>query len=210
MITPPLPITDGDDPSTYVASTINHYQQYERKKFGSCSINTDNSYVLREQVIAALNNSSTILLPFTVDPHGGIGPLASHFLFGTTPDPDPDPAPAPAPAPLTFQRRNKHTTILYQPHRLLPFNYMLINLGIKILHIYHLEQHIILGFPALGHDKSLVQTSTLLFRNIYTIASTDQNRPSHALPLMHILLPLDVIRDLIFNPPLNNDMIVHK
>jgi hypothetical protein len=63
------------------------------------SINTDNSYVLREQVIAALNNSSTILLPFTIDPHGGIGPLASRFLFGTTPDP----APAPAPAPLTFQ-----------------------------------------------------------------------------------------------------------
>jgi hypothetical protein len=60
MITPPLPITDGDDPSTYVASTINHYQQYERKKFGGCSINTDNSYILREQVIAALNNSSTI------------------------------------------------------------------------------------------------------------------------------------------------------
>ena len=46
---------------------------------------------------AALNNSSTILLPFTVDPHGGIGPLASRFLFGTAPDP--------APAPLTFRRR---------------------------------------------------------------------------------------------------------
>jgi hypothetical protein len=63
------------------------FQQYERKKFGGHCINTDNSYVLREQVIAALNNSSTILLPFTIDPHGGIGPLASCFLFGTTPDP---------------------------------------------------------------------------------------------------------------------------
>jgi hypothetical protein len=72
-----------------------HHQQYERKKFGGRSINTDNSYVLGEQVIAALNNSSTILLPFTIDPHGGIGPLASRFLFGTTPDP----------APLTFRRR---------------------------------------------------------------------------------------------------------
>jgi hypothetical protein len=79
-ITPPLPITDGDDPSTYAASAINHHQQYERKKFGGRSINTDNSYVLGEQVISALNNSSTILLPFTVDPHGGIGPLASRFL----------------------------------------------------------------------------------------------------------------------------------
>jgi hypothetical protein len=79
-ITPPLPITDGDDPSTYAASAINHHQQYERKKFGGRSINTDNSYVLGEQVISALNNSSTILLPFTVDPHGGIRPLASRFL----------------------------------------------------------------------------------------------------------------------------------
>jgi hypothetical protein len=50
MITPPLAITDGDDPSTYVASAINHHQQYERKKFGGRSINTDNSYVLGEQV----------------------------------------------------------------------------------------------------------------------------------------------------------------
>jgi hypothetical protein len=53
-----LPITNGDDPSTYVASTINHHQQYERKKFG-LSINTDNSYVLGEQVIAALNKCTS-------------------------------------------------------------------------------------------------------------------------------------------------------
>jgi hypothetical protein len=59
-ITPPFPITDGDGPSTYAASAINHHQQYERNKFGGCSINTDNSYVLREQVIAAMNNSSPI------------------------------------------------------------------------------------------------------------------------------------------------------
>jgi hypothetical protein len=76
MITPPLPITDGDDPSTYVASTINHYQQYERKKFGGCSINTDNSNVLREQVIAALNNSSTI------HQGGGKPVLIKMTLFG--------------------------------------------------------------------------------------------------------------------------------
>jgi hypothetical protein len=56
-----LPITDGDDPSTstYVASTISHHQQYERKKFGGSSINADNSYVLREQVIAVLNKSTS-------------------------------------------------------------------------------------------------------------------------------------------------------
>jgi hypothetical protein len=96
-ITPLFPITDGDDPSTYAASAINHHQQYERMKFAGRSINTANSYILGEQVIAALNNSSAILLPFTIDPHGGIGSLAYRFLFGTTP------AHAPAPAPSTFR-----------------------------------------------------------------------------------------------------------
>jgi hypothetical protein len=65
---------------------------------------------------------------------------------------------------------------------------MLINLGIKTLHIYHLEQHIILGFPAPGHDKFLVQTSTLPFRNINIIASTDQNQPSKPATLCHICI----------------------
>jgi hypothetical protein len=74
-----------------------------------------------------------------------------------------------------------------------------------------LEQHIILGCPAPGHDKFSVQTLTLPFWNIYIIASTDQNRPSHALPHMHILLPLDIKCDhIFFNPPLNNDTIVHE
>jgi hypothetical protein len=50
---------------------------------------------------------------------------------------------------------------------------MPINLGTKTLLIYHLEQHTIPGFPALGQDKSLVQTSILLSRNIYTISFTD-------------------------------------
>jgi hypothetical protein len=103
-ITPPFPITDGDDPSTCAASTINHHQKYERKKFGGRSINTDNSYVLREQVIATLNNSSTILLLFTIDPHGGIGPLASCFLFGTTPDPV-------CPCPFDFLTSDTATSI---------------------------------------------------------------------------------------------------
>jgi hypothetical protein len=53
--------------------------------------NNEHSFVLGKQIIAALNNNSTILLPFMVDPHGGIGPLASHFLFGTTSDPSPPP-----------------------------------------------------------------------------------------------------------------------
>jgi hypothetical protein len=93
MITPPLPLSDGDDPSTHTVSAIIHHQKYERKKFYGWSINNEHSFVYGEQIIAALNNNSTILLPFMVDPapHGGIGPLASHFLFGTTSDPSPPP-----------------------------------------------------------------------------------------------------------------------
>jgi hypothetical protein len=64
------------------------------------SNNNEHSFVLGEQIIAALNNNSTVLLlPFMVDPHGGIGPLASHFLFGTTSGTTSDPSPP----PLLFQ-----------------------------------------------------------------------------------------------------------
>ncbi len=38
--------------------------------------NNEHSFVLGKQIIAALNNNSTILLPFMVDPHGG-----QHFAF---------------------------------------------------------------------------------------------------------------------------------
>ena len=89
-ITPPLPLTsDGDDPSTNAVSAMRHHQKRERKKFSGRAINAENSCVHGEQIIAALNNNSTVLLPFAVDPHGGIGPLASRFLFGTTTDPLP-------------------------------------------------------------------------------------------------------------------------
>jgi hypothetical protein len=55
------------------------------------SINNEYSFVLGKQIIAALNNNSTVLLPLMVDPHGSIGSLASHFLFGTTSNPSPPP-----------------------------------------------------------------------------------------------------------------------
>ncbi len=37
--------------------------------------NNEHSFVLGKQIIAALNNNSTILLPFMVDPHGGFPTL---------------------------------------------------------------------------------------------------------------------------------------
>jgi hypothetical protein len=78
-------------PYSSLVGVLIHHQKYKRKKFYGWSINNEHSFVLGEQIIAALNNDSTVLLPFTVDPHGGIGPLASRFLFGTTSDPSPPP-----------------------------------------------------------------------------------------------------------------------
>jgi hypothetical protein len=57
-------------------------------------MNNENSFVLGEQIIVALNNNSTVLLlpafaSRLILPHGGIGPLASRYLFGTTSDPSP-------------------------------------------------------------------------------------------------------------------------
>ena len=80
--------------ATHMASAIIHHQKYERKKFYGRSINNEHiaySFVLGKQIVSASNNNSTILLPFTVDLDGGIGPLASYFLFGTTSDPSPPP-----------------------------------------------------------------------------------------------------------------------
>lgn len=70
-------------------SVIAHHQQHERKKFTGRNVNTNSSYTVGEQVIAALNASNTALTPFTVDPLGGLGPLASRFLCGTASDPPP-------------------------------------------------------------------------------------------------------------------------
>jgi hypothetical protein len=66
-------------------------KKYKRKKFYGQSINNEHSFLHGKQMIAALNNNSTVLLPFMVDPHGGIGPLVSRFLFGTTSDTSPPP-----------------------------------------------------------------------------------------------------------------------
>jgi hypothetical protein len=44
-----------------------------------------------ELVIRALNDTNVVFLPFAVDPLGGLGPIASNFLFGIKPDPEPPP-----------------------------------------------------------------------------------------------------------------------
>jgi hypothetical protein len=89
-VTSPLPLlSTGGDPSTYTESVTHHHEEAERVKFrGRSSVNTDRSYVRGSQVIRALNNSNTVLKPFTFDPLGGYGPTVAKTLFGSSPAPD--------------------------------------------------------------------------------------------------------------------------
>ena len=53
------------------------------------SINTESTFVNGEMVIHALNDTDTVLLPFIVDPFGGLGPIVTAFLFGLRLKPPP-------------------------------------------------------------------------------------------------------------------------
>jgi len=54
-------------------------------------VRSDGTLLTGETVINDLNDQNMILLPFTVDHLGAIGPLASRFLFGTKPPPQSKP-----------------------------------------------------------------------------------------------------------------------
>jgi hypothetical protein len=61
--------------------------QPEKEKLRGPSVNTVHTFVNREVVIQALNDSNTLLIPFIVArplaPFGGLGPiLQNRFLFG--------------------------------------------------------------------------------------------------------------------------------
>jgi len=92
-ISSPLPLLPlGGAQSHYTASVTKHHQDAERSKFRSTnSSRRTSTQVAGSQVVAALNDSNTVLLPVVFDPLGGYGPIASRFLFGTLPDPAPDP-----------------------------------------------------------------------------------------------------------------------
>lgn len=86
----PIPTpTDGD--TTHTVSVTTHHQKAEGRKFNGSTVNTARSYSTGEVIIRALNESNTVLLPFSVDPHGGLGSIANRFLFGLVPDPEPPP-----------------------------------------------------------------------------------------------------------------------
>jgi hypothetical protein len=77
--------------SSYTVSITKHLQKAEQAKFCGPSISTTSTFVNGEMVIRALNESNTLLIPFIVDPFGGLGPIANCFLFGLRPKPAPDP-----------------------------------------------------------------------------------------------------------------------
>jgi hypothetical protein len=83
------PTSSGD--SSYMVSITKHQQKAELEKFRGPSINTAHTFVNGKMVICALNDSHTLLLPFIIDPFGGLDPLTNHFLFSIRSDPTPDP-----------------------------------------------------------------------------------------------------------------------
>jgi hypothetical protein len=86
---PPPPPSTADAPFTAATATSQH-QRYETKKFAVSGTDP------RIAVLDDLVNQQMLLLPFTVDHLGGIGPLAHRLLFG------PDPTRAPDPPPSSF------------------------------------------------------------------------------------------------------------
>jgi hypothetical protein len=90
MITSLPPPPSGDTP-TQTDSVTTVHRTAERKKFNGPNVLSSSTIVNGELVIRALNDANAILLPFVVDPLGGLGPIASNLLFGTKPDPEPPP-----------------------------------------------------------------------------------------------------------------------
>ena len=72
-----------------MVTVTHHHQKAEREKFCCPSVNMESAFLNGEMVICALNDTDTVLLPFIVDPFGGLGPIVTAFLFGLRPNPPP-------------------------------------------------------------------------------------------------------------------------
>jgi hypothetical protein len=59
----------------------NTFRLQRKRNYVAPPVNTAHTFVNREMIIQALNNSNTILIPFIVEPFGGLGPIANRFLF---------------------------------------------------------------------------------------------------------------------------------
>ena len=83
-----LPSSLGGD-QTFMVTITHHHQKVEQKKFCGPSVNMESTFVNGEMVIHVLNDTGTVLLPFIVDPFGGLGPIATAFQCGLQPNPLP-------------------------------------------------------------------------------------------------------------------------
>jgi len=100
------PAVTGGDSHSYTGSVTRHHQTAESKKFRGRDILTARTCVMGENIIRALNETNVVFIPFTVDPFGGIGPVAQKFLYGTRPDPAPDPLDFPTSATAALAYKN--------------------------------------------------------------------------------------------------------
>jgi hypothetical protein len=131
-------------------------------------------FCLCEMVIWALNESNTILIPFIIDPFGGLGPITNWFLFSLQPDPAPD--------PFHFQ---SDTSLNAYDNKCLMLHPLAspteqTSIGHAIHPTSHLVIHSIPGTQQTGSDRPLVPTLIWPLLNTYSKASTKT---------MHLYLP---------------------
>ncbi len=73
-----VPVTNSPSSQSVgdtVSITTKHLQIAEQAKFCGPAVNTASTFVNGEMVVHALNDSNTLLIPFIVDPIGGLSLL---------------------------------------------------------------------------------------------------------------------------------------
>jgi hypothetical protein len=144
--------------SSYTVSITKHLQKAEQAKFCGPSISTTSTFVNGEMVVRALNESNTLLIPFIVDPFGGLGPIANRFLFSLRPDPAPDPLHFHSATCLS--RSIQATTPCPRPHQ--PVSHTVpTNIGHATRPTSPLETHTIPGFQQTGSDSRLLVPTSI-------------------------------------------------
>ena len=79
----PMPSLLLNNPQTPI-SVAEHHEAYENRKFtGRSRTNAAGIYIRDDDIISTINCQNYTLLPFTFDPGGFLGPLATAFTFGS-------------------------------------------------------------------------------------------------------------------------------
>ena len=79
----PMPSPLLNNPQTPI-SVVEHHEAYENRKFtGRSRTNAAGIYIRDDDIISTINHQNYTLLPFTFDPGGFFGPLATAFTFGS-------------------------------------------------------------------------------------------------------------------------------